>query len=175
MAAIVLDGDFVTLHGAVMGGKFRDARDVIVLTNGTAGKIVEGSPSERSLKKLKAMGVRYDDRVIQDISIQQGGSLFITFVDSSDTIQVSALLHTPRTILSPTIRKIALEDLGLSLADSILPGHELIALQDGLGHSEVEGVYICGDLGTVFRSISASIASGSIAGVAAHGDMVMAH
>jgi thioredoxin reductase len=172
VAAIVLDGDFITLHGAVMGGKFRDARDMIVLTNGTANNIAKGSPAANSLKKLKAMGVRYDDKVIQDISIQPYG-LLITFINSSDTIQVSVLIHTPHTVISPTIRKIALE-LGISPTTSMLPGHELIAPQDGLGHSEVEGVYICGDLATVFRSISASIASGSLAAGAAHGDMVMA-
>jgi len=175
VAAIVLDGDFLTLHGALMSGKLREARDVVVLTNGTAGRIVEGSPSQRSLKKLKALGVRYDDRTIQSVSVQQDRTLFITFVNSSDTIKVSALIHTPHTTLSPTVRKIVLGDLGLSLADSILPGHELIATQDGLGHSDVEGVYICGDLGTVFRSVSGAISSGCLAGTAAHGDMMMAH
>lgn len=175
VAAIVLDGDFVTLHGAVMGGKFRDVKDAVVLTNGTAAHIVKGSPSDRSLTKLKAMGVSYDDRTIERVSLQPDQTLLITFVGSSDTVKVSALLHTPSTTLSPTIRKIALNDLGLSLTESILPGHELIAPTDGLGHSDVEGVYICGDLATVFRSVSASISSGSLAGAAAHGDMVMAH
>lgn len=115
-----------------------------------------------ALDKLKTLGIKVFEEPITTIEHQEG-TIHAVVLENGEHIALKALYNHPLRIQHSDLA----ETLGCQLTE-----HGLIEV-DNLQKTTVPGIFAAGDNSTIFRAISAAVASGTMAGAMANKDLVM--
>ena len=124
--------------------------DVVLLTSG-------GTVVREDADLLRRAGVRIDPRPVVGLRAEAGRLASVCFADGSELRRDALLVATPLEQRGPLVA-----DLGVALTD-----HGAVQV-DAAGRTSVPGVFAAGDLVGSRPSITAAMASGTMAAVAVH-------
>ncbi len=117
-------------------------------------------PSAEELRRLAALGVVIEREPVAGLE-GEGTALSAAVLADGRRVAVQAMFTAPQLVLSSPLA----EQLGCSLAEGPLGRYVQV---DRIGATSVAGVFAAGDMSSAMSSAVMSVASGSMAGLAAH-------
>jgi gliotoxin/aspirochlorine biosynthesis thioredoxin reductase len=123
---------------------------VIIFTNGPPD---ESADIQRALKTATALGMKIESRRIERLKYLLEGLNVV--LDDGDELYMGFLVHVPESVL---VAANLMASLGLEITDT--PLGQVVKRNEPFGTTNINGVFACGDTGTVLKHTTQAMAQG---------------
>lgn len=157
-AILAIDG-LMNLHS--IGFVFQvGCPEVAILSNGPMDVGSVDEATRRALDIAKAKGATIDQRRIRKlVHLPDGEGIGVEF-EVGDSVKIGFLQHTPPTaIRAPELA----EGLGVEIVPDVMGGR-MLKRSEPFGETNVKGVFVAGDVGTLMKQFTFAMAQGVSAG-----------